>query len=623
MKKLLMLLPLIVLFSAPAFAQVSFGSEVISFPHVDVGGDPAGLNYVTLVQLVNNNSADIVGHLTLFSDSGAALSASFDGQAAAAALDFTIASGATKQIQISLSGAITSGWMQIGFTPAEAQTTVIIQYRSGTAVLSEVGVNETDGLASNSCVWVCGTDFSGESDTANGLNTGIAIVNPNSTANGALVRLWDPNTGNQLGSTTLALAANAHVAKLLTELFPSVAGINLIRAQVSIDSCSTSTCAAAGTGGFIATALRLNGSLFTTLPVVPRGTTTSVVRVLPHVAFGGDPNGVNFKTALYLTTSVTAGVTGVADIFDDNGNPIAASANGGAPSSHFAFTVLGSRVMKIVLSGDVTLQAGWLRLTLPGNASLVVNAVFQTYTGATLASEASVLESPADTEALISVSVLSGVTNVGVALANPQSTSNTISLTLYNDAGFVAQTQFVTLPPFGHLAQYVTTIFPQLASASSFAGSLSIQSGMSFSAIALRQNGSSVVGFAALPVSDSVMFLPSLTNIQITSTNRTTGQVNFTINVADFSADVVTPTSTAVAAAVGVNYTSGANQGFDGYYSLLLDGSSMINAVLGTLSGTFQGQLTNIPSGTAATLYVAVEDSLGNFSNLINVPFKF
>jgi hypothetical protein len=619
MKKLLTLLPLILLFSAPVFAQVSFGSDVISFPHIDVGGDPAGLNYVTLVQLVNNNSANIAGHLSLFSDSGAALSASFDGQAPAAALDFTIDSGATKQIQISLSGAITSGWMQVGFTPANAQTTVIIQYRNGTSVLSEVGVSESDGLASNSCLWVCGTDFSGESDTANGLNTGIAIVNPNSTANGALVRLWDPNTGSQLGSTTLALAANAHVAKLLTELFPSVAGINLIGAQVSIDSCSTSACTAAGTGGFIATALRLNGSLFTTLPVVPRGTTTSVLRFLPHIAFGGDPNGVNFKTVLYLTTPVTAGVTGVADIFDDNGNPIAASANGGTPSSHFAFTVLGSRVMKIELSGDVTLRAGWVQLTLPGNAALVVNAVFQTYTGATLASEASVLESPADTEALISVNVLSGVTNVGVALANPQATSNTITLTLYNQAGFVAQTQFVTLPPFGHLAQYVTTIFPQLASAPSFSGSLSIQSGMAFSAVALRQNGSNVVGFAALPVSDSVMFLPSVTNMQITSTNRTTGQVNFTINVTDFSADVVTPTSTAVQAAVGVLYT----QGFDGYYSLLLDGTSMIGATSGTLSGTFQGQLTNIASGTAGNLYVAVEDSLGNFSNLIILPFKF
>src|SRR5262249_42922442 len=154
----------------------------------------------------------------------------------------------------------------------------IIQYRAGTSILTEVGVNEMDGLNSNSCVWVCGTDFSAESDTANGLNTGIAIVNPNSTANGAMVRLWDPATGAPLGSATVPLAANAHVAKLLTELFPNVSGINLIPAQVSIDSCPTTACSTInGTAGFIATALRLNGSLFTTLPVVPRGATTNVV----------------------------------------------------------------------------------------------------------------------------------------------------------------------------------------------------------------------------------------------------------------------------------------------------------------------------------------------------------
>src|SRR5262249_47653635 len=161
---------------------------------------------------------------------------------------------------------------------------------------------------------------------------------------------------------------------LLTELFPSVAGINQIRAQISIDACSTSACTTAGTGGFIATALRLKGSLFTTLPLVSRGTTTDEGRFLPHVAFWGEPDGVNFMTALYLTTAVPAGVTGVADIFDDNGNPIAVSANGGAPSSHFAFTVLNMRVMKIVLSGNATLQAGWVRLTLPASTSLVVNA---------------------------------------------------------------------------------------------------------------------------------------------------------------------------------------------------------------------------------------------------------
>src|SRR5262249_46713449 len=147
-------LPLVLLFAAPAFAQVSFGSVAISFPHIVVGGDPGGLNYVTLIQMVNNNSATTNGHLTLFSESGTALSASFDGQAAASSLDFSLESGAARQIQVSLSGGITPGWVQITYTPSDAQTTLIIQYRSGASVLSEVGVNEVDAQNSTVCLWV-------------------------------------------------------------------------------------------------------------------------------------------------------------------------------------------------------------------------------------------------------------------------------------------------------------------------------------------------------------------------------------------------------------------------------------------------------------------------------------
>ena len=49
----------------------------------------------------------------------------------------------------------------------------------------------------------------------------------------------------------------------------------------------------------------------------------------------------------------------------------------------------------------------------------------------------------------------------------------------------------------------------------------------------------------------------------------------------------------------------------------------MINAVSGTLNGTFQGQATNIASGTSATFLIEVFDSLGNVSNIAILPFKF
>src|SRR5207253_3953744 len=81
---------------------------------------------------------------------------------------------------------------------------------------------------------------------------------------------WDPNTGAELATTTLSLPPNGHTSRFLTELFPGVANIRQIRAKFSLDECSTSACTSAGGNGFLATAVRLNGDQFTTIPVADR-----------------------------------------------------------------------------------------------------------------------------------------------------------------------------------------------------------------------------------------------------------------------------------------------------------------------------------------------------------------
>src|SRR5262249_49630138 len=153
----------------------------------------------------------------------------------------------------------------------------------------------------------------------------------------------------------------------------------------------------------------------------------------------------------------------------------------------------------------------------------------------------------------------------------------------------------------------------------SFNGSLSIQAAMEVSAIALRQNGSNVVGFAAVPVSPSSMFIPAITNIQVIGTNTNAGQFTYTVTVTDYSADVATPTSTAVSASVLVVFdTVPGILGFETSNPILLDGTGMINAISGTLSGTFRSGY-NRPSGSSAFLTVSIRDSLGNWSNRASV----
>src|SRR5438552_9295135 len=120
------------------FAQTTFVATTVAFPHVVAGGDPGGVNYVTLVQLVNNNSVATTGHMSVFGDNGSPLNVLFDGQGPLSTLDIKLDPGQTREIQLSLTGPVTAGWMKISFTPSNALTTVILQFRSGTTLFSEI-----------------------------------------------------------------------------------------------------------------------------------------------------------------------------------------------------------------------------------------------------------------------------------------------------------------------------------------------------------------------------------------------------------------------------------------------------------------------------------------------------
>src|SRR5262249_55392696 len=144
---------------------------------------------------------------------------------------------------------------------------------------------------------------------------------------------------------TISLPPNGHIGRFLTELFPTVASIKQIRPQVSLDTCLTSTCTALNGPGFLATALRLNNasSTFTAIPVIQRPSGGGLVRALPQIVVGGNPNGVNYQTILYLSPSLSSGVTGTADVLDDQGRPIPVLANGNASGGHLALTIAANR----------------------------------------------------------------------------------------------------------------------------------------------------------------------------------------------------------------------------------------------------------------------------------------
>ena len=78
MKRILLLV--LLLSSHSVFAQVTYVPVTIAFPQIVAGGDAGGQNYVTLVQVVNNNSSATTGHIALFGDNGSPLGVLFDGR---------------------------------------------------------------------------------------------------------------------------------------------------------------------------------------------------------------------------------------------------------------------------------------------------------------------------------------------------------------------------------------------------------------------------------------------------------------------------------------------------------------------------------------------------------------
>jgi hypothetical protein len=603
MKKVILV---ILLISDVCFGQATSLSIPVNFPQIAIGADASGVNYVTLLQVVNNNSAATTGHLTLHADDGSGLPALFDGQGPQSSLDIPLQTGQARLIKITTNGPVSSGWLEITYSPSDALTTVILQLRNGTTLLSEVGVQPADATPS--------ADLAAETET--NLNTGLAIANPQTTAQTVLVRLWDPNSGSPVVSTKFSLAAHGHVARLLTELFPAVDGISKMRPKISIDACSDANCSAAG-GDFIATAIRLNGDQFTTIPVSGVVDSGEQVRVLPQVAFGGPDGGINMKTVLYFTTNVPSGVFGTANIFDNDGNPLAASADGGQPSSAITFTVPGNRVTRVVLDGDQTLRSGWIRLTLSGQVHLIASAIFQTFNGAVLISEAGVLESAQVFNSLIYVKSESGKSNVGVAVANSQ-TTNTLTIELFDVAGTLYDRRTVTLPPDGHFANFVTELFPQLASVTDFDGAISIRSDTQFAAVALR---SSPTTFATVPVSENGMYRPALNGLRITRTQRSPAQVDFQIDVNDLDGDTATSSSMAVAGFAALDFGDGNGPRTD---VISLNGGSLVNVKAGTLSGSFKPPgINSLSNGTSAYFLIVIFDSAGNTSNVLYTMVRF
>jgi len=147
------------------------------------------------------------------------------------------------------------------------------------------------------------------------------------------------------------------------------------------------------------------------------------------------------------------------------------------------------------------IHSGYIILTPDTNTTAPTPQVtFGIVKGGLVQSQAGMFPGPMTTDASLFVEVIPGIgRNLGVALANPGSTTNTITLTMRDAGGTLAGTPVtVLLQPQQQIAKFVTEMFSSSVIGAGFRGSLEAQSSTPFAVLGLRFSGTDFSTFPML-----------------------------------------------------------------------------------------------------------------------------
>ena len=161
------------------------------------------------------------------------------------------------------------------------------------------------------------------------------------------------------------------------------------------------------------------------------------------------------------------------------------------------------------------IRSGYVIITPDsGSATASASATFGIVNGGVVQAQAGILPSLMTTDASLFVEVIPDIgRNVGVAIANPGGSTNTVTLTLRDANGnSVGGSVTVPLQPRQQVARFVNELFPGDVVGSGFRGSLRLQSSTAFAVLGLRFSGAEFSTLAAAAGS-TVSGVPARENI--------------------------------------------------------------------------------------------------------------
>jgi len=377
---------------------------------------------------ISSFGEDEAGEIYVVNIGGSVLRLTNPDRINASSRPFSVAS-ATPFVATSAGSAAALG---IGYTRVQAtggntlpSGLAIFGFRSRGTLVSEASVPISPLISS-------GRIFA---EVGGGINTGIAIVNPNSEAV-SINFFFTDSGGANFRQGTFSIPGNDQIVAFLDQ-DPFNGGSSLFGTFTFSSSAPVSAIALRGFNNERAE------FLMTTLPVLQLNAVTSGRLTLPHFTDGG-----GWRSQVVLINPIDSSITGSLQFLGSEGQTLRTEPFTLAPRSAARFQTDGTAS---------TAQTGSVRVSLVGgNIAPAATTIFTYRANGVTVSQAGAAALP-DTASFVLYGELSGTIRSGLAVANPTDFPLTVAIT------FAGQFTSVDVPPNGQRAFFLNEI-PEFAS---------------------------------------------------------------------------------------------------------------------------------------------------------------
>ena len=343
------------------------------------------------------------------------------------------------------------------------------------------GLRQNNVLVSEAAVPASSTIRSARiyAETGGGVNTGLAIANPN--AQPATISFYFTDANGSFGQGVTAIPANGQIAKFLDQA-PFNGRSSLIGSFSFTASLPVAVVALRGLLN------ERSEFLLTTLPVTDLGEPSKTDALLfPHFADGG-----GWTTQIVLVNPTDSLITGTIQFRDPAGTNVSL---GGPVGTNLAYAIPPRATQKLPTPGITqSTTTGSVRVAPTGNTPAPSGlAIFTFRKGGVTVSEAGVPAQPAGSAFLVFAESagdfprgVAGSMRTGLAIANPSATATTVVVEVQNLDGSTGLIGTIRVPGNGQAALFMNEI-PGLESLlTPFSGVLRLTTPLPVAIVGLR-----------------------------------------------------------------------------------------------------------------------------------------